>query len=78
MGSEFNLMSSGGGDTPGITISPLVRIIMQREHPSTVRFTPQQLILIHQEATTTGIPRNRVVRLAIDAYFSDRSASSPT
>jgi predicted DNA-binding protein len=43
--------------------------------PTAVRFTPEQLDRIHRESATTGIPRNRIVRLAIDAYFSDRSAA---
>ena len=49
---------------------------MQRqENPSSFRLTRQQIELIHQKSLECGLPKNRVVRLAIDAYFSDRSAA---
>ncbi|MCX5964240.1 MAG: ribbon-helix-helix domain-containing protein [Cyanobacteria bacterium] len=48
---------------------------MQRKNPTAVRFTAEQLDRIRTESATTGIPKNRIVRLAIDAYFSDRSAA---
>ena len=44
---------------------------MQRqENPSSFRLTPEQLDRIHRESVESGIPRNRIVRLAIDAYFA--------
>jgi hypothetical protein len=48
---------------------------MSRAHPSTVRFTRRQLELINQKAVELGFPKNRIVRLAIDAYFADRTAA---
>jgi hypothetical protein len=49
---------------------------MQRqENPQTFRLTRQQIELINQESVATGLSRNRIDRLAIDAYFVDRSAA---
>ena len=46
----------------------------RRTSPSSFRLTRQQIELINQKSVECGIPRNRIVRLAIDAYFSDRLA----
>ena len=50
---------------------------MQRqENPSSFRLTRQQIELINQKSVETGIPKNRIVRWAIDAYFhGDRDAA---
>jgi len=42
---------------------------MKRENPSTFRLTSEQLYRINRRSAETGIPRNRIVRWAIDAYF---------
>jgi hypothetical protein len=46
---------------------------MSRENPSTVRFTRKQLDLINQKAIESSILKNRIVQIAIDAYFADRT-----
>jgi hypothetical protein len=45
----------------------------RRANPSSVRFTRQQIELINQKAIESGILKNRIVRIAIDAYFADRT-----
>jgi hypothetical protein len=49
---------------------------MKRSNPSSIRFTSEQLELINRRAIESGIPKNRIVRIAIDAYFRvDRTAA---
>lgn len=47
----------------------------RRTSPSSFRLTRQQIELINQKSLECGLPKNRVIRLAIDAYFADRSAA---
>ena len=49
---------------------------MQRQaNPSSFRLTRSQIEMIDRRSAETGIPKNRIVRWAIDSYFrSDRAA----
>jgi predicted DNA binding CopG/RHH family protein len=47
----------------------------RRENPSSFRLTRSQIELINQKAIESGIPKNRIVRLAIDQFFADRTAA---
>jgi predicted DNA-binding protein len=41
----------------------------RQENPSSFRLTRQQIESINQQSIETGMPKNRIVRLALDQYF---------
>jgi hypothetical protein len=44
--------------------------------PTAVRFTPRHLELIEQRAIEKKLPKNQVIRMAIDHYFAESGANT--
>jgi hypothetical protein len=48
---------------------------LKRKSPTTVRLTESQQSAIAEICAETKLPRNRIVKAAIDLYLADRAAT---